>query len=87
MYTVEVTKFDRRYKKRSRLVLKKDYQTEDKERLENLIKKTWPSYQGYSYKIHRTFVEKVNYMSGEKYMERYDTPYFASPSSETYWNT
>lgn len=31
-------------------------------------------------------VEKVNMMTGEKYMERSDTPYYCSPSSETYWS-
>jgi hypothetical protein len=31
-------------------------------------------------------VERVNLMSGKKFMERKDTPYFCSPSSETYWS-
>lgn len=31
-------------------------------------------------------VEKTNIMSGEKFMERSDTPYYCSPSSETYWS-
>lgn len=31
-------------------------------------------------------VEKTNLMSGEKFMERSDTPYYCSPSSETYWS-
>jgi hypothetical protein len=31
-------------------------------------------------------VERVNLMSGKKYMERRDTPIFCSPSSETYWS-
>ena len=32
------------------------------------------------------WVEKTNLMSGEKFMERVNTPYFCSPSSETYWS-
>lgn len=32
-------------------------------------------------------VERVNLMTGQKYMEAEDTPYFCSPSSETYWST
>ena len=32
-------------------------------------------------------VERVNFMTGEKFMEAEDTPYFCSPSSETYWTT
>ena len=31
-------------------------------------------------------VERVNLMSGKKYMERRDTPIFCSPSSESYWS-
>lgn len=31
-------------------------------------------------------VERVNLMSGKKYMEHRDTPLFCSPSSETYWS-
>lgn len=30
--------------------------------------------------------EKTNLMTGEKFMERSDTPYYCSPSSETYWS-
>ena len=32
-------------------------------------------------------VERVNLMSGEKFMEAEDTPNFCSPSSETYWSS
>ena len=31
-------------------------------------------------------VEKTNLLSGEKFMERSDTPYYCSPSSETFWS-
>ena len=31
-------------------------------------------------------VERVNLMSGEKFMESVNTPYYCSPSSETYWS-
>ena len=31
-------------------------------------------------------VTKDNMMSGKEYQERYDTPHFCSPSSETYWS-
>jgi len=30
-------------------------------------------------------VEKVNMMSGQKYMERVNTPSYMSPASEAYW--
>ena len=31
-------------------------------------------------------VERTNYMTGEKFMESVNTPYYASPRSETYWS-
>lgn len=31
-------------------------------------------------------VERTNYMTGVKFMEHVDTPYFCSPRSETYWS-
>ena len=33
-----------------------------------------------------TYVERTNLMTGEKFMESVDTPYYCSPSSETYWS-
>ena len=31
-------------------------------------------------------VERTNIMSGQKFMEDVNTPYFCSPSSESYWS-
>jgi len=31
-------------------------------------------------------VERVNMMTGKKFMESVNTPYYCSPSSETYWS-
>jgi hypothetical protein len=31
-------------------------------------------------------VERTNIMTGQKFMEAEDTPYFCSPSSERYWS-
>lgn len=36
--------------------------------------------------VVETFVTSRNYMTGEYFQERYDTPYFASPRSETFWS-
>ena len=33
-----------------------------------------------------TKVERTNIMTGKKFQEDVDTPYFCSPSSETYWS-
>ena len=32
-------------------------------------------------------VERTNFLSGEKFVEPSNTPYYCSPSSETYWST
>lgn len=85
MYTVEVYKADRRAKSGERRVLKEDYDTDNLSMLEHSVKHTWLKSQGYRYEIHETYVTRTNRLSGQEYKERYDTPWFASPSSETYW--
>ena len=42
--------------------------------------------RGYVVKVFETFVTRKNMMSGKEYQERYDTPYYCSPSSETYYS-
>jgi hypothetical protein len=86
MYTVEIYKTDRRTKSGERLVLKKDYDTDNLSVLEHTVRHTWRVSQGFRYEIHETMVEKTNMMGGGKFMERYDTPYYCSPSSESYWS-
>ncbi len=86
MYTVEIYKKDARTKKGERLVLKKDYDTDNLSVLEHTVKHTWRTSQGFRYEIHETYVTRRNMMSGAEFQERYDTPYYCSPSSETYWS-
>jgi hypothetical protein len=86
MYTVEIYKKDRRTKKGERLVQKQDYDTDNLSMLEHSVKHTWLPSQGYRYEIHETYVTRKNMMSGTEFKERYDTPYYCSPSSETYWS-
>ena len=86
MYTVEIYKTDRRTKKGERLVQKQDYDTDNLSMLEHSVKHTWLPSQGYRYEIHETYVTRKNMMGGAEFKERYDTPYYCSPSSETYWS-
>lgn len=86
MYTVEVYKTDKRTKSGERLVLKKDYDTDNLSMLEHSVRHTWLKRDGYRYEIHKTYVERKNMMTGKLYQERYDTPYSCSPSSESYWS-
>lgn len=41
---------------------------------------------GYYAKTLEKQVERTNLLTGEKFMESVNTPYYCSPSSETYWS-
>jgi hypothetical protein len=86
MYTVEIYKADKRKKSGERQVLKQDYDTDNLSMLEHTVKHTWLKRDGYRYEIHETYVTRKNLMGGAEFKERYDTPYYCSPSSETYWS-
>jgi hypothetical protein len=85
MYTVEIYKADKRKKSGERLVHKEDYNTSDLSMLTHTVQHTWRTSQGYRYAIHETMVTRVNLQTGTAYQERYDTPYFCSPSRDAYW--
>lgn len=86
MYTVIVYKQDRRTKQGERRVHYTDYDTDNLSMLEHTVKHTWRSAHGYRYEIHETYVTRRNMMSGQEFKERFDTPYYCSPSSESYWS-
>jgi len=86
MFTVEIYKADKRKKTGERQVLKQDYDTDNRSMLEHTVKNTWLKRDGYRYEIHETYVTRKNLMGGKEFQERYDTPYYCSPSSETYWS-
>jgi hypothetical protein len=85
-YTVEVYKADRRTKSGERLVLKRDHADIDLQTLRHLYLTTWFKKDGYRHEFYETYVTRKNMMSGVEFKERYDTPYFCSPSSESYWS-
>ena len=84
MYTVEIYRKDLRKKTGERLVLKKDYDTDNKSTLEKSVKDHLGRNE--RYEIHETWVTRTSLMGGKEFKERYDTPYYCSPSSETYWS-
>ena len=86
MYTVEIYKKDARTKKGERLVSKTDYDTDNLSMLEHTVKHTYRASQGFRYAIHETYVTRKNLMGGGEFQERYDTPYYCSPASESYWS-
>jgi hypothetical protein len=86
MYTVELYKADRRVKTGERLVQKVDHSTADKGAIEAVYSTKYPTAKGYRFEIHETWVTKRNLMGGGEFRERYDTPYYCSPASESYWS-
>ena len=89
MYTIEIYKMDRRTKEGQRLIGKYDYDRKDRAAMEREVAALYPTYKksdGYIFNIVETFVTKCNAVSGKEFQERYDTPYYCSPSSESYWS-
>lgn len=87
-YTVEVWKKDRRVsvkKGRKRFIESIDYVGRPKSHVRGCAEMKYPSDKGYIVEIFETYVTKINSMTGKEFQERYDTPYYCSPSSETYW--
>jgi len=87
-YTLEIYKSDRRTKQGERLVGKYDYELPNKEAMVREIRELYPTYKsldGYRFEIHETMVRRRS-IHGQEFTERYDTPHFCSPSSESYWS-
>jgi hypothetical protein len=85
-YTVELYKKDARKKSGERLDRKIDHSTEDRSAIEAVYAKKYPASKGYRFEIHETWVKKHNLMGGGEFTERYDTPHYCSPASESYWS-
>ena len=83
-YTLEIYKVDRRVKGGYRLVEKRDFAPTTKDAINAIAEKFQD--QGFIVKIFETFVTKKNLMGGAEFQERYDTPHYCSPSSESYWS-
>jgi hypothetical protein len=89
LFTLEIYKMDRRTKEGQRLVGKYDYERKDMASMEREIAELFPTYKksdGYLFRVVETMVTRRNLMGGAEFQERYDTPYYCSPSSETYWS-
>jgi len=84
MYTVEIYKTDRRTKAGERMTFKKDYDTDNRSTLEKSVRDHLAKNE--RYEIHETMVTRTSLVGGKEFEERYDTPYYCSPSSETYWS-
>lgn len=90
-YTVEVYKRDGRRKSGESLIKKYDMscattQKSAEAHVAAIQIGTYPVSKGYRVELHETYVTRKNIMNDEEFKERYDTPYFCSPSSESYWS-
>jgi hypothetical protein len=92
-YTIELYKPDRRIKKNDRYGKNKvglrfvdaiDFALSTKDYIESVAKENRKN--GFVVEVFETYVTKTNLMGGKQFQERYDTPYYCSPSSETYWS-
>ena len=92
-YTFEIYKKDNRIKKDERygrnkkglrFVEVKDFAPVTRDYIEALADDFRK--EGLVVHVYETFVSRKNMMSGKEYQERYDTPYYCSPSSETFWS-
>jgi len=83
-YTLEIYKADKRTKKGVRLVEKRDFAPVTKDYI-NSVANQWTEL-GFIVNVFETYVTKTNLMGGKEFKERYDTPYFCSPASESYWS-
>jgi hypothetical protein len=90
LYTLEIYKRDRRVKTGERLVGRYDYERQDPESILREIQTLHPLYgaaDGYRFDIVETMVTRTNAITGQSFQERYDTCFYTSPSSETYWSS
>ena len=83
-YTIERYKIDLRRKDGLRLSDKIDYTPSSIESMESAIKNMEDD--GFIINYFPTYTTQKNLITGELYQERYDTPSFCSPSSESFWS-
>jgi hypothetical protein len=83
-YTLEIYKTDRRTKEGVRLVEKIDFDPVTKDYIESVAESNRE--RGLIVNVFETYVTKTNLIGGKQFQERYDTPYYCSPSSESYWS-
>ena len=88
-YTLRVVRFDKRYKSGEAPPKDYDYCQADeafmREEIRTLQAGLYPKNK-FRIELHETYVTKKNLMGGGEYKERFDTPHYCSPASESYWS-
>ena len=83
-YTLEIYKQDKRTKEGRRLYAKQDFAPSTKDYISTVVEAKRKL--GFIVEVFETFVVRKNLMTGTTFKERYDTPYFCSPSRESFWS-
>jgi hypothetical protein len=92
-YTIELYKADKRIKRDERYGRNKaglrfvdvlEYAPSTKDFIERVAQDFRET--GLVATVFETYVTRTNIMTGKEFKERYDTPYYCSPSSETYYS-
>ena len=83
-YTLEIYKQDKRTKEGKRLIAKQDFAPSTKDYISAVVE--GKRKLGLIVEVFETYVTRKNIVGGRDFQERYDTPYFCSPSSESYWS-
>ena len=83
-YTLELYKIDKRTKEGRRLHVKQEFAPVTKDYIEIVAEQKRKL--GFIVEVFETFVTRKNIIGGKEFQERYDTPYYCSPSSESYWS-
>ena len=83
-YTLEIYKADKRTKEGRRLIAKQDFAPSTDDYIKAVAESK--TKLGFVVEVFETYVTRTNMMGGKEFQERYDTPYFCSPSSESYWS-
>lgn len=83
-YTLEIYKADKRTKEGRRLIAKQDFAPVTKDYIGYVADAK--RNLGLIVEVYETYVTKTNLIGGKEFQERYDTPHYCSPSSESYWS-
>ena len=92
-YTLEIYKADKRVKKNDpygkskpglRYVTSIDFAECTKDYIQTVAEQK--EKLGFTVEVYETYVMAKNLINGVEFKQRYDTPSYCSPSSESYWS-
>lgn len=85
LYTIEVHKEDKRCSAGERQIKRIEKEFKTRKEVDELAAKLMADPK-IRVAINETMVERINIMTKQPFMERFDTPRVCSPASEIYWS-